>query len=70
MAGAERPEGRADLLYRAVLVNGRVRREDRVRVVDRAGRPLDWTVLTSHGSRMFLNDHGDGFHVLDLSAAA
>ncbi|MFB9849294.1 hypothetical protein ACFFMR_02700 [Micromonospora andamanensis] len=67
LAGAEHPGGRVDQLYRALLADGAVLRVDRVQVVDPAGRPLDSTIIASHGSRLYLHDHRDGFHVLDIS---
>lgn len=63
--------GPDDRLSWCVLSDGVIRLLDAAEIVGPTGRPVqDWQVLDAHGPYLYLHDHGDGYHRLDITDEA
>lgn len=63
--------GPDDRLSWCALLDGGIRWLDAAEIVGPAGGPLrDWQVLDTHGPHLYLYDHGDGYHRLDITDEA
>jgi hypothetical protein len=67
LAGSVEPDGDGGDLSWCRVQDGEIRRLDAARVVDEEGRPFEWSVLASHGSRVYFHDYGQGYHAIDVS---
>ncbi|GAB3864837.1 hypothetical protein GCM10029963_75920 [Micromonospora andamanensis] len=67
LAAATELDGPSDNLHLGVVFEDDVAPIGPARIIDPVGRPInDWTVLAAHGSRLYLDDQGDGYHSLDV----